>query len=126
MIRVSKNGALVYISSPFLFPLHGIPEDYFRLTKFFYQKIFQSHEVLVISDACFKPSTLFVIFNLFLETSIPYRFRHIFIPIKIIFNLSALISESIFRRIYKITPAKYKYYFDSMPIGYSLVVRIKK
>ena len=41
--RVLRPGGLLYISTPFAFPLHARPHDFLRFTEFFYKRIPERH-----------------------------------------------------------------------------------
>ncbi|MCS7029859.1 MAG: class I SAM-dependent methyltransferase, partial [Bacteroidia bacterium] len=61
-VRVCKEGGLFYISTPFVFPYHGTPHDYFRYTEFFYihiSKLFNL-EIILCRKACSFFSTPFL------------------------------------------------------------------
>lgn len=69
MHRVAKNNALVYISSPFVFPEHGIPCDYQRLTRYYYQEAFKNDEIIVVKESNSSLSTVVSTLNLFIEST---------------------------------------------------------
>ena len=48
VIRISKPGAIVFISVPFMFPVHGKPYDFFRYTEFYFHHFFRKHDCEVI------------------------------------------------------------------------------
>ncbi|HEX8947925.1 MAG TPA: class I SAM-dependent methyltransferase, partial [Dissulfurispiraceae bacterium] len=64
MRRVARPGALVFISSPFVFPEHGIPHDYQRLTRYFYEKTFKDDEIIVLKESNSSLATALASFNL--------------------------------------------------------------
>ncbi len=126
MKRVAKNNAVVFISSPFIFPEHGVPYDFQRLTQYFYRETFKQDEIIEIKASNSSFSTIFVILNLFIQSS-PFRILH---GIKnIVFalnNIMGIIIDKIAISISFRLPEKYKKYFYSLPLGYALIVRIKK
>lgn len=126
MRRVAKNNALIYISAPFIFPEHGIPYDFQRLTRYFYHKTFQDDEIILIKESNSSISTAFVAFNFFIEAS-PFRFligfKHL---IHILNNTIGISSDLAVRLCLKILGVGFKEQFYSMPLGYALIVRVKK
>lgn len=124
--RVVKNDAFVFISSPFIFPEHGIPYDFQRLTRYFYQNIFKKDKIVLIKESNSSLSTTVVLFNLFIEST-PFR---IFIGLKhliyILNNIIAIIIDNITNFIFSRIGRSYKIYFYLMPLGYALIVQIKK
>lgn len=126
MRRVIKKGGLVFISSPFVFPQHGIPYDFQRLTRFYYENIFKNDEIILIKESNSSLTTSITSFNLFIESS-PFQ---IFMGIKhliyTINNLVSIIFDALIVFIFSRIGKNYKKYFYLMPLGYSLIVRIKK
>jgi hypothetical protein len=130
MHHVAKNRALVFISAPFVFPEHGIPYDFQRLSRCFYQNVFRDDEIVLIRASNSSLSTTFVSFNLFIEST------PINIPIKIIKgikhvvfifnNIVGIVADLIIESILKIIGNRFKEQFYAMPLGYALIVRIKK
>jgi len=51
MERVLKNNGEILIALPFLFPLHDIPYDYYRFTKYQIKKLFKSLKMKPIVKA---------------------------------------------------------------------------
>jgi SAM-dependent methyltransferase len=126
MRRVARNNALVYISAPFVFPLHGIPYDFQRLTRYFYQSIFKEDEIVLIRESNSSLSTAFVVFNLFIEStpfSILRGFKHL---VYIFNNIIGIAADLVVEIGLKIIKERFKEQFYSMPLGYALVIRIKK
>lgn len=68
--RLVKVNGYVYISTPFIFPYHGTPYDYYRYTEFFYKKITEDfgYEILRIQKAGTFISVPIYTFNIFVET----------------------------------------------------------
>jgi len=48
--RILKPGGLCIGSTPFIYPLHDLPYDYFRFTEFGLRKIFEDFEVLKLES----------------------------------------------------------------------------
>jgi 2-polyprenyl-3-methyl-5-hydroxy-6-metoxy-1,4-benzoquinol methylase len=132
LIRVAKNGALVFISTPFIFPIHGYPHDFYRFTKYFYEKIFENHDILTLKASNSIFCIVFAIPNLVLENILPHS--KVFLIIRFVFysffNVLALIMETILSLTLKILPLKFREKFkiktSLMPLGYSGIIRIKK
>jgi ubiquinone/menaquinone biosynthesis C-methylase UbiE len=124
--RVAKHDALVFISTPFVFPLHGGPYDYQRLTKFFFQEVFKNDQIILLKESNTSLSTPILSINLFLEIFLPYSFKIVKTTLYFFFNFLALIIEKITMALLKFVPHKYKDRFFTFPIGYALIVRIKK
>jgi SAM-dependent methyltransferase len=124
--RTAKNDALVFISTPFVFSLHGGPYDYQRLTKFFYQEVFKKDQIILLKESNTSLSTPILTINLFLESFLPHSFKFVKIPIYFVFNFLALIIEKITMTLLRFVPYKYRDRFFTLPIGYALIVRIKK
>jgi len=120
LIRVSKNKALVFISSPFIFPEHGQPYDFQRLTKHKLKELFKNHKIIILKESNNIISSVFVFINLFFRTILGSS--ALLSPIYIFNNLLALAAEKIKspNNVYLKTALK------SCPIGYSLIVEIKK
>jgi SAM-dependent methyltransferase len=126
MHRVAKNGTLVFISSPYIFPEHGLPYDFQRLTKYYYQKIFENDEIILIKESNSSLSTCFICFNLFIESS-PFRiFNGLKHLIYIFNNLTGIVFDKIIEFVFSKIGKNYKKYFYLMPLGYALIIRIRK
>ena len=120
LTRVSKNKALVFISLPFIFPEHGQPYDFQRLTKYKLKELFKNHKIISLKESNNIVSSVFVFINLFFR--IILGSSGLLSPIYIFNNLLALAAE-------KIKPPNNAYLetaLKSCPIGYSLIVEIKK
>ena len=125
--RVTKNKGLVFISMPFLFPLHGVPDDFQRFTKYKLKGIFQKDTIVKIKETNNLFSSFFTLPNLLLR--ILFGSIKILYPIYLINNLLALAVENI-SKIYRHKKGFIGQYWDyaltSSPLGYSLIVKIKK
>jgi len=126
MRRVAKNNALVFISSPFVFPEHGIPYDFQRLTQYFYRKTFENDEIILIKESNSSFSTMLASFNLFVESSpfgILKGFKNVFYCLT---NIIGIFGDGVINFIFSRIGKSYKKYFYLMPLGYALIIRIKK
>jgi len=126
MRRVARPGALVYISSPFVFPEHGIPYDFQRLTRYFYQRAFEKDEIIVLKESNSSLATAFASFNMVGEWT-PFTaiagLKHL---VYSIFNILGLAGDLAVGLLLKIAGEKFRPQFYAMPLGYALVVRIRK
>lgn len=50
MKRVLKQGGTIILSTRFLFPLHGVPDDYYRFTKYGLQHLFKDWEIVELRE----------------------------------------------------------------------------
>jgi len=140
MRRVAKDGALIFISSPFVFYEHGAPFDFRRLTRFFYQQVFNQDKFIVCKVASSSLASALVTINLAIESSplvILWGIKHIFY---ISINIVALLVDSLvtylgipmtkliehlaswcLRR-----PVRFVVDFYALSLGYSMIIRINK
>ncbi|MBW6503930.1 class I SAM-dependent methyltransferase [bacterium] len=126
MRRVAIPGALVFLSSPLVFPEHGVPHDFQRLTKYHYEKVFGGDDLLVLQGSNSSLSTAIVAVNLFFECtplSVLVGFKNILYALT---NSVALIMDCLLGVFLKILGNKYRQSFYGMPLGYAVVVRIRK
>lgn len=138
MRRVAKNGAHVYISTPFMFPEHGTPYDFQRITQYKYKDLFQHDEILLIQPTNSSLATPFLLFNVCWENITIFRMIPLLTQLVYFWNnLWALLAEgmvsvahllgaTIFWRRREWFEKLFKIYFSSMPGGYDVIVRIKK
>lgn len=136
--RVAKNGALVYISTPFFFGEHGVPYDFQRITKYKYRELFKNDEILLIKETNSNLSTPLFVANLCLESLSVLQFIPFFRAfIYAINNFLALGAEAavfifgflgrkFFRKRKQWFEIIFNSYFYTMPGGYDVLVRIKK
>lgn len=61
--RVLKPGGMLILSTRFVFPLHDVPGDYFRYTKYGLQHLLQKFEILEIQEETNTMETLAVLFQ---------------------------------------------------------------
>lgn len=126
MKRIMKNNAIVYISTPFFFNIHGAPHDYLRYTYFWYKQAFKNDEILYIraSNSIFSSALLSTILTL--EIIVP-RLRILKGVIFIILNCIIYVLEFLARIFVPFSfKKKYSHYLYAMPLCYAVVVRIKK
>lgn len=119
--RVCKNQALVFISLPFIFPEHGQPEDYQRFTQYKLRELFKKDEIVLLQPSNNITASVFIFINMFFR--IMYGSSKILAPIYMVNNFLAIMAENMgnfFARGYIASALK------SCPIGYSMIVKIKK
>lgn len=125
--RVAKNQALVYLTLPFIFPLHGIPYDFNRFSIYKLKKLFKQDKIVLIEGSNNLFASWFIFCNILLR--ILFGTLKIIYPIFIFNNLLALLAEKMnyFYRDKKGFIAQYwEYALSAFPVGYSMIVKIKK
>lgn len=125
--RVAKNQALVYLTLPFIFPLHGVPDDFQRLTKYKLRALFKQDKIIFLKESNNIFGSLFIFINMVLR--ILFGSTKALYPVYIVNNLLSLAAENLskFCRDKKGFIAQYwEYALSSFPMGYSMIVRIKK
>jgi SAM-dependent methyltransferase len=65
--RVLKRNGLLFISTPFMFCEHGVPHDYYRFTRYYYNNKFHDFIKLHVKTSNNFLSTPFVVCNQLLE-----------------------------------------------------------
>ncbi len=63
MYRVLKPGGLLLLSTRFIFPLHDVPGDYFRFTKYGLRHLLQRFTILELTEEVGTVRTLAVLFQ---------------------------------------------------------------
>ena len=62
--RILKKGGLLIGSTPFLYQVHGAPEDYYRFTKTFFEKKFTNNGYKIVILKCLGQGPFLVSFSL--------------------------------------------------------------
>lgn len=136
--RVAKNGALVYISTPFLLGEHGAPYDFHRITRYRYFELFKNDEILFLKETNASLATPSFVSNVMLENISIFKIIPILPQIFYFFNnILALLGEFLvwfikfFGNIFLGKRKKWfekiiKMYFYTMPGGFDVIVKIKK
>jgi len=123
--RISKPGALLFISSPFFFPEHGAPYDFQRLTRYFYLDEFKNDQIVHLAEATSSFGTACVCMNLAIESSI----FHIFVGFKhfiyTLLNLTGICADFLIKHLTQHFNPSTRGSFYYMPMGYSVILRIK-
>jgi len=145
MIRTLRTGGYIYISVPFIFPLHHNPLDFQRITEFRFNQLFKSHELIELEPS----NTIFSTWLMMLEYALAYALEGLpfpsimRLPLVIFINVSVVLVDNIFPVFIKflinnipcirqrILPRiRHPRFLDgvltSMPCGYALLVRVKK
>ncbi|MEM9381375.1 MAG: class I SAM-dependent methyltransferase [Planctomycetota bacterium] len=120
--RVLRPGGMLYLTTPFAFPLHARPYDYFRFTEYFYRRVPERHpftiERLDASNTVFVTpalqSELFL-----LPVPLPYVIKQAAWTLG---NAGALVVEALFGRRAK-GEGRLASFLRSNPCGYAVVLR---
>ena len=87
MKRVLKPGGKLILSTRFIFPLHDVPNDYYRYTKYGLRYLFKEWQIIELKEETNTLTTLAVLFQ-----RIGYQCEILgFRPLKILFFLKAKI-----------------------------------
>ena len=87
MKRVLKNGGKLILSTRFIFPLHDVPNDYYRYTKYGLKYLFRDWQIIELKEETSTLTTLAVLLQ-----RIGYQCEILgFRPFKILFFLKAKI-----------------------------------
>lgn len=126
--RVARQGGSIFISTPFSFPIHGRPHDFYRFTEYFYsyhaEKLGLSIERLEYSNTAVV--TPFLDFqNIFMPTPfIPFMLKQIVFAVM---NIAVFVPEWVVRRIAAAKPdSRVAKFISSSPVGYALVMTKKQ
>lgn len=125
--RVAKNQALVYLTLPFLFPLHGVPYDFNRFTSYKLKRLFKKDKIISLRESNNIFASLPIIINMLLR--ILFGSAPLFYPVYIFNNLLAMVLGNL-SRVYRdetgFIAEYWQYALNAFPIGYSMIVKIKK
>jgi ubiquinone/menaquinone biosynthesis C-methylase UbiE len=123
MKRVLKKGGYLILTTRFLFPLHDIPDDYYRFTKYGLKQLFKDWELIELKEETKTLETLAVLLQ-----RINYQCRGVFLkPLKpLIFIMAKIIPSFSFliRKEYG-DIGKTKIEGNIMTSGYYLVAKKK-
>lgn len=124
--RICRPGGLIYISTPFCFPEHGVPYDFQRPTQYFYRDVFKNDEILALEATSSTMGSAFTMINFFVECT-PLRmiwgFRHV---IYFLCNLAGLISDAVIDFAAPRLMRTLRLYTHMLPLGYNMIIRVKK
>ena len=142
ILRVCKDGSLIFISVPFLYPIHNPPYDFQRLTSYRLKALFAEHHILQFNPA----NTLFSAWLVILSETIAYCSYYLpysdilrALPIFLLNSLARVIEGcsrgawSLIERLgwgpWCLARAERRNmlgFWHAMPIGYAMIVRVKK
>jgi SAM-dependent methyltransferase len=126
MNRVVKNNGLIFISTPYAYPEHGIPYDFQRPTRYLYFEAFGRDNIVHFRESNSTLATGLTCFNFFMETS-PLRLlwgvKHLVYSLG---NGLGLMCDFILEHLASRLMRSYRTYFFTMPIGFALVIRVRK
>lgn len=125
--RVAKNGAYVYLTLPFLFPLHGVPHDFNRFTAYKLRNLFKGDKIILLETSNNIFASIFIFINMLIR--ILFGSAPIFYPVYIFNNLLAMAAEKlsgVYRDPKGFIAEYWQYALQAFPIGYSMLVKIKK
>lgn len=126
--RVVKNNGLIFISAPFVFPIHGAPYDYYRFSKYGLLEIFKGFEFIEITPLNGFINTHLRLVNIFLN-NIPFS-KYFLFPVFFINNILAILSDNVFKIVLNLFGKKgriiYNNVYMGMPENYVVVLRNKK
>lgn len=127
--RVVKSGGLVYISVPLAFPEHGIPYDFYRFTRFGLMELFKDFEIIRIKSHNGYLSTMFRLWNVFLNY-FPGA-RYFLFPIFFVNNIFGIFFDKLFFIFFgkskiPIFREFYKKLYMGFTESYSIILRNKK
>jgi SAM-dependent methyltransferase len=142
VLRVTKPNGLIYISVPFMYPLHSWPYDYYRLTEFKLRTLFKEQELIKLRASNTLFSTWLIILQYTLTYTIsafPNRVRWIkYIIVTGINLIATALDTTLVKLILFLTkrtglidkfekrinhPRGLIGFLESMPCGYALLVR---
>ena len=142
MIRVCKDGGLLFISVPFMHPIHNPPYDFQRFTAYRLLHSFRDHDVVTFAAS----NSIFTAWLMTLGYGIKYAFFFFpfsntltVVPQVLINSLTIVIemaAEGIWKLANAITPQgwlsaridrkKLRGLWMAMPAGYALLVLVRK
>ena len=125
--RVAKNQALVYLTLPFIFPLHGIPYDFNRFTKYKLKRLFKTDKIILLQESNNIFASLFIFTNMIFR--ILFGSVRALSPVYILNNLLSMAAENL-SKLYRdktgFIAEYWEYALSAFSIGYSMIIKIKK
>ena len=82
--RVLKNNGKIILTTRFIFPLHEIPNDYYRFTKYGLKYLFKDWEIIELKEETDTLTTMAVLLQ-----RIGYQCEFLFKPLKLMVFLKA-------------------------------------
>lgn len=127
--RVCRPGGLMYVTSPFAFVEHGAPYDFQRLTRYFYRDVFADDELVEFSETNSMVSTGLACINMAVESGPLFMangFKH---TLYALHNLAGLAADGAITAFAMLLPRRYRRHLGflyTMPLGYAMIVRVRK
>lgn len=121
--RVLKKGGYIYISTPISFPYHGVPFDYQRLTRFYFEKSFSDYIFLSISESNTIASTPLLVLNIIFHKVFPVYISVLFY---ICINSFVYFIDAVLSLVLKIKTKNNRKLFNflyGLPIDLSLIMK---
>ncbi|PIR53864.1 hypothetical protein COU75_03790 [Candidatus Peregrinibacteria bacterium CG10_big_fil_rev_8_21_14_0_10_42_8] len=63
MRRVLKSGGIIILTTRFIFPLHDVPHDYYRYTKYGLKHLMQDFDIIELTEEASTVETLAVLYQ---------------------------------------------------------------
>lgn len=114
MVRVTKTGGTVVITTPFMHHIHGSPDDYLRYTPSVYKRMAERYDCEVVSIAATGQGLFSVIYQS-IFTGIPTKTLR-YIGKKIAVGLDHFFSS---------LSKRYRKMAETLPLGYIVVIKKK-
>ena len=111
MARVTKSGGTLIITTPFLYYVHGSPDDHQRYTDSFYKRMAEKYDCSVERITPLGNGFFSIGYN-FIGGAIPT------LPLKLLCKRIAITLDTGLCRISK----KYRKLYDRLPMGYFVVL----
>lgn len=124
--RVSKPGGLIYISTPFAFPEHGIPYDFQRPTQYYFREVFKADEIVCLNPTSTTLATAFTGFNFFVECTplkMIWGFKHL---VYLTCNVAAYLCDVLINHVVLRIKPGLSLYTHTLPLGFNMIIRVKK
>ena len=103
IFRVLKPGGFIYFSVPMMFPVHAHPDDYYRFTPHYFERLFSDWDILQLNVTNSVFSTPLLLTCQILETFFPIWLT--FLPITLL-NSCALVLDYSTKLIFTFLRAK--------------------
>lgn len=123
--RICKPDGIIYISTPFCFPEHGVPHDFQRLTQYFYRDVFKKDEILALRQTSSTLGSAFTCFNFFFECTPLQKLWGIRHLVYVFFNLLGLVSDTVIDFVAPRLMCSLRFYTHMLPLGFNMIIRIK-
>ncbi|MGI8905577.1 MAG: class I SAM-dependent methyltransferase [Candidatus Sumerlaeaceae bacterium] len=124
--RVTKIDGLVFVSTPFMFWEHGIPYDFQRPTRYFYRAAFAEHEILKLVPSNTILWSAITLMCLLVEATPVHRILPLRYAIHCVLNSIGALTEAVIRGIAPHVLRNWEDRFLTAPVGYAMLVRVKK